>query len=170
MKILRFFLFTAALLTITACSDDDAPLLELTNANVAGTYEVVFLELNATVTTQLNGTTVEAGTIEAVGDTFTNAIFTFNADGTYMSSGSYRVTTTINPSQGATTTDSEIESFDDQGTYSVNDVNRTITLDGETASVTLFNTNNLRIVGEDVEVEDGNTITSTSEIRFVRQN
>ena len=44
MKILKFFLFAVALLTITACSDDDAPTLELNNANIAGTYDIVFLE------------------------------------------------------------------------------------------------------------------------------
>ena len=170
MKILKFFLFTAALFIITACSSDDAPAFELNNANVAGTYNVVFLESEIIVTTEFSGSTIVAGTIEAVADTFTNAVFTFNEDGTYSSTGSYRITTTIDPAEGPTTTESIIESFDDEGTYSTNNSARTITIDGDTGTVTLFNSSNLRVIVDDVFTEDGSTFTSKSEIRLERQN
>ncbi|WP_296311233.1 hypothetical protein [Winogradskyella sp. UBA3174] len=173
MKILKFFLFTAAILTFAACSSDDdvtTPVVELTNANLAGTYEIVFYEGSYTTTTEAsNGSTVLVESETFTTDTFTNATFTFNEDGTYASSGNYRVTYVLTIAGQAPETEIEIEQFDSDGTFTTNNTSRTITFDFDSiADVLLFDGTLLNIMGGDVDVFQGNTETDEFEIRLVR--
>jgi hypothetical protein len=176
MKILKFFLFTAAILSLAACSSDDdnggPTVLELNNANLAGTYEVVFFEGSSTVTTQAsNGSTVLVETETFTTDTFTNAIFTFDQSGTYSASGNYRITYVLTIAGQAPETETEIESFDTDGTYTTNNTNRTITFDMDAIEdVTLFNATQLNITGGDIDTFEGETYTDEFEIRLVRMN
>lgn len=168
MKIFKAFLFIALALVVTSCGDDDAPVVELTNSNLVGTYNVVFLEGSFEETDNSSGVVVARA--EFRGDTFTNATFTFNENGSYTAEGSYRSTTTFTVTGEAPSTESEIVDLDDTGNFSVNTNSRTITFDGEVNDVTLFDGTNLYVISNDTEVEDGNTTTFTSEIRLVKQN
>ncbi len=169
MKIFRLFFMTIAVIGLTACSsDDDNNAVELTNTNLAGTYDVVFLEGSEVETDDSSGVVVR--TIEVTGDTFTDAIFIFNADGTYSASGDYRVNFTITTTNVGTVMESEIDSFDETGNYSTNNANSTITLDGEVGDVTLFDGTNLYVTFEETDSFGGNTTVSNSEIRLVKRN
>lgn len=168
MKILKFFLVVAVLFTITACSsDDDSSRVELTSENFVGTYNVVFFEGESEETDAGSGVVVSRESFE--GDTFTNAVFVFNNDGTYSSSGSYRLTTVERVTGQSSETTTEIEEFDSSGTYSLNTESRTITFDGDISDVTRFNGVNLTIETTNTETEDGDTITEEIEIRLVKQ-
>lgn len=169
MKIFKLFFIAIAVIGFTACSsDDDNNTVELTNANLAGTYDVVFLEGSEVETDASSGVVVR--TIQITADTFTNAIFIFNTDGTYSSSGDYRINFTITVTNVGTETESEIDSFDEAGNYSTNDTNRTITIDGQVSDVTLFDGTNLYITFEETDSFNGNTTVSNSEIRLVKRN
>ncbi len=177
MKLLKLFLFSVAILTFAACSSDDdvaetTTVLELNNANLAGTYELVFFEGTYTTTTEAsNGTTVIVETETFTTDTFTNAIFTFNEDGTYTSSGNYRITYVLNISGQDPETEIEIDTLEGEGSYVTNNTNRTITLDLDSVEdVILFDSSKLNIMGGDVDVFEGDTTTSEFEIRLVRMN
>lgn len=169
MKIFKTFLFVALALIITSCGDDDdAPVVELTNANLVGTYDVVFLDGSIVVTD--DSTSVILISAEIIGDTFTNATFTFNENGSYTSTGSFRSTTTATVNGQDPITESEIEDLDDSGSFSLNSSDRTISLNEDVINITLFDGTNLHLTSIDTETEDGNTSTFTSEIRLVKQN
>lgn len=173
MKIFKlFFLFTLAV-TVTSCSSDDdgSAVIELTVANVTGTYDITFFQSSIIETeTGPNGTQVMNESSTALGDSFTNAILVLNADGTYESSGSLRITTTTTTDNGETIMDSETDTLDAEGNFSINTQSNTITLDDEVFNVSDFNGVNMTIRSEQVFTFDDETITSTSEIRLVKQN
>ncbi|MFK7832018.1 MAG: hypothetical protein AB8B52_01965 [Winogradskyella sp.] len=176
MKILKFVLFTAAMLTLASCGDDDvdAPsVVELNFANFAGTYEITFLEGSEVITTQASdGSTIflESETFSA--GTFDDAVYTFDANGNYTASGAYVLTFVETIGSQAPVSDTEIETLDgEEGSYSLNATNRTITFGfGSTEDVTFFDGNNVTVTGSDVEVFEGDTYTTTNEIRLVRIN
>lgn len=174
MKLLKFFLFTAAILTVAACSSDDddsTPLVELNVENLTGTFEIFSITDSAETTVTSGGSTVQFSTYVSEGDTFTNTLMTFNADGTYISSGSYRDTSTTTVIGQTPETEFEIVSMDDSGTYTVNTTSRTITLDGDDIfDVTLFNGTELRIVDNYSETYNSFTDEGTFEIRMTKQD
>lgn len=171
MKTLKFLLLVATIFTMSACSSDDdgggAPAqTELTTANIAGTYAITYYAGRSETSATAQGSTVVIQTEEYSGDTFTNAIATFNADGTYVLSGDYRETYTITVTGQAPVTETEIIPLDDAGTFSVNNTSRTITLDGDVLEVLFFNGTNLNIMGSDSETDQGFTYTDEFEYRL----
>ncbi len=173
MKTLKLFVLAIAVITLSACSSDDdssTPVVELTNANLAGTYELIFYEdFYEETETASDGSAVVVETETCVGDTFTNAILTFNSDGTFVTSGNYRevCNLTIN---GQTSTEQDIVPFDSSGSYSVNDTNRTIAFDGFINDVVLFDGTNLYLTSMQVETFDDETFRFEVEVRFRKQN
>ena len=176
MKLLKpFFYAVLFVMTFTACSSDDdngPATLDLTNANLAGTWSVNFLEGTAVVTEDVGGTEVESSRVETVGDTFTNFNFVFNTDGTLTISGSYRETTTLTTiSEPDPVVEQEIVVVEEETiSYSANDENDTITADGDTYEVTRFTATELRLEFNEVEVFGDETTTISQEIRLGRQN
>lgn len=169
MKIFKLFFMAIAVIGLTACSsDDDNNTVELSVTNLAGTYEVVFFQATGVETNDSSGVVVT--TSQIMGDTFTDAIFNFNANGTYSSSGDYRINFTITTTNVGTVMESDIASFDETGNFSVSNANRTITLDGEVGDITLFDGTNLYVTSEDIETDGGNTTVVNSEVRFIKQN
>lgn len=172
MKTLKFFLFVATIFTLSACSSDDdngGPVqIALTVDNLTGTFEFTFYEGMAQTTTTAQGSTVVIETETYSGDTFTNARVTFNDDGTYELSGSYRETSTITVTGQSPMTEMEIVTFDHTGTYSVNTESRTINFDGDVQDVTYFDGSNLTLRGEDTETSGGFTYTDSFEYRLVK--
>jgi hypothetical protein len=170
MKILKFFLLAITIVSFTACSSDDSnndsvAEVKLTNANLAGDYEITLYK-GETVTsvTATNGTTVITERVTFSGDTFTNAIFTFNADGSYISSGSYVRTTKVNVTGQSPVTNEEIVTIDESGSYSLNNTNRTITLDGNIIDVDVFNGTKLNISGSNEE--NYQSVTESTTFRY----
>ncbi|WP_299361594.1 hypothetical protein [Winogradskyella sp.] len=175
MKLLKSFLLIIVLVAFSACSsdDDNGPTnIELTIENLTGTYELIYLRGSSQTTiTATDGTTVVTETDVWEGDTFTNTVYEFNADGTYTTSGSFVETYTITVTGQSPETDSEIVDIESSGTYTVNTQNRTINFDGdEIGEVTLFNGTELRVVENYTETSDSFTETGTIEIRLIKQN
>ena len=171
MKTLKFFLFVATIFTLSACSsdDDNGPAqAELTTANIAGSYEILYYAGNGETSATAQGATVIIETETYSGDTFTNATATFNNDGTYELSGSFRETSTSTVTGQAPVTETEIITLTETGNYSVNNTSRTITLDGEVYDVLNFNGSNLNIMLSNTETDQGFTYTDNFELRMVK--
>ncbi len=175
MKFLKFFLFTAAILTVAACSSDDdssTPVLELNNTNLAGSYDITYyVGSSESSITASDGSTVVTETETYSGDTFTNAVIAFNADGTFSITGSYRETYTTTVTGQDPETDSEIVTLDEAGSYTTNNTSRTITFDGEDIlDVIVFDGTNLTLRGSFMETFEGVTYKDEFEYRAVKQN
>ena len=170
MKILKFLLLAITIVSFTACSSDDSNdegvvSVKLTNANIAGTYEVALYEgEKVTSVTATGGTTVVTERQTYSGNTFTDFIFAFNVDGTYTTTGSYVRKTKINVTGQTPVTIEEVEIVDESGTYNLNNANRTITLDGEVLNVDAFNGTKLNVSGSSEEIFQ--SITEANTFRY----
>ncbi|MDT0558513.1 hypothetical protein RM697_07645 [Ichthyenterobacterium sp. W332] len=171
MKIFKFFLFTITIATLSACSSDDGPAsVELTNENLAGSFAITFYQGSSETTVQAtDGSIVVTESDTYFGETFTNAIVTFNADGTYSLMGSYVEVYTVTVTGQAPETNEEIVMLDESGTYSVDNTSRTINLDGGIVDVTLFDGTNLYFTGNYSETFGDFTETGQFEYRMVKQ-
>lgn len=174
MKILKFFLLAITIVSFTACSSSDdssdgVASVKLTNANFAGDYEVTLYKGEiVTSVTATGGSTVVTERRTYSGDTFTNAIFTFNEDGTYMSSGSYVRKTRVNVTGQSPVTNEEVVTINDSGFYSLNNANRTISLDGDVADVDVFNGTKLKVSGSSEETYQGITESETFRYKLIK--
>ncbi|WP_456438542.1 hypothetical protein [Psychroserpens sp.] len=176
MKILKFFLVLITIVSFMACSsdddssdEDDVVLVELTSANAAGTYDIIYYAGSSETSVTTGGISVVISTEVYSGDTFTDAELTLDLNGNYAFSGSYRETFTLTITGQAPVTDLEIEDFDDSGFYSLNNLDRTISLDGDVSNVTQFDGTNLIIIGSFTDIIGGETEVDTFEYRLVKQ-
>ncbi|WP_431133835.1 hypothetical protein [Psychroserpens mesophilus] len=177
MKILKFFLFAMAIVSFSACSSDDdsnddqGPVeIVLNNDNLVGTYEIIYYAGSGqTSVTATGGVTVVTETDVYSGDVFTNAMLTFNTDGTYAFSGSYVETYTVTVTGQAPETQQGVVNLDETGTFGFNNANRTITLNGELYNVTFFNETNLNMTNSYEETFQGITETDSFEFRLEKQ-
>ena len=168
----KLFIISFVFLIFACKSDDEGNQYLLSYENVAGLYNLVYLNGNIDTTVEVQGIPVTAVTT-IVGDTF-QVDATFNQNGTYSLEGEYRVTITTTAG-GNTETDTEIVVIDDTGTYQIDANEQMITItsnleefDGS-FDVTLFNETQLRMVQEESTEADGAQIDSIIEMRFVRQ-
>lgn len=170
------FLFTLAIATVSCSSDDDngPEPFELSNANLAGSYDISAVSANSTSTASVSGTTVTVATATMEGDTFQVDVL-FNENGTYTATGQYRVVTTITPTGQDPIIEEEILVVDSSGSYSINATNQTFRFSSSDDSfveglfdVVLFNETTLNLKQEDVTTEDGITTTSEAFINFKR--
>ncbi|MFD1062203.1 hypothetical protein ACFQ1Q_03015 [Winogradskyella litorisediminis] len=169
MKSIKILILAVLALTLNSCGDDDSPGVELTSENLAGTYDITFLRSSYEETvTASNGTTFVSESGTTVGDTFTDAIWQFNTNGTYSVSGSYRVTETTT-SNGQTETDTYIDFLDDSGSFILNNMDRTIVADGLFYDVTVFDGTNLYLTFEETDTFGNEVEVSRGEIRLVKQ-
>ncbi len=170
-KITLFLVMAISVMTISCSNDDDSSEPAgptLTPALLAGTYNLNFYESEEVIQEEVTGGTATT-TISEVGDTFGTSNIVFDANGTYTVNFQYRVTRTTQLESNDPVEETEIITNSDTGNYSVNDTNQTITIDGETGDVTLFNDSQLRLLFESTDVEADGTSTFTSELRFARQ-
>jgi hypothetical protein len=183
MKLLKYFLVLFISITITSCSDSSSePPYTLSNANIAGTYNIKSLSLNTEVTSSTIVAGVEVpftvASSESTGDTF-GVTFVLNTSGSYTVSGQYRIVSVVTPAVGDTVTNNEIIRFPDagdSGTYNINTTDNTITftsasgdfLEG-TLTVIAFNETTVSLSQELEEVEDAITTKINANISFVRQ-
>ncbi|MGB0789458.1 MAG: hypothetical protein ACPG7E_05440 [Marinirhabdus sp.] len=174
----KYLLVTFLSLALFSCKSDDEGNVEfdLSNTNIAGTYDMTMLTYSATGSVEVNGVPVETS-IEGVGDTF-QIDFVFNDNGTYAATGEYRGTTVVT-SGGNSETDTEIIIMNDTGTYAIaGDAMLTLTPAGDeqsiyasTYTVTRFTQTEIYLtVDETVPPEDNFGIDHIqSEIRFKRK-
>ena len=104
MKLLKYFLVLFISITITSCSDSSSePPYTLSNANIAGTYNIKSLSLNTEVTSSTIVAGVEVpftvASSESTGDTF-GVTFVLNTNGSYTVSGQYRIVSVVTPAVG----------------------------------------------------------------------
>lgn len=172
MKNLKLILALVISIVALSCGNDDdggeSNEFMLTASNLEGTYNLTFIE-----TTDITVTTVSGGTVttttESVGETFGESNIVFNANGIFTTDFQYVIVETTTLENNEPEEDSFIVTGADSGSFTVNTTNQTITIDGELFDVTLFDSNSLRIVSEDVEVNGDESSTFTSELRFTRQ-
>lgn len=178
MKNLTYILVLFISIALISCGDDNnTPAYLLSNANIAGTYEISSLEgeQNESATTT-SGAVVNVFTSVIVADSFDDVSFTLNSNGTYSATGAYRLVITETPNGGTTTTDNEIIVFDTTGTYSINNTTNTITFNPSNDEfveglfkVITFSETTFTITQEEIDVDGGITITSTARMALVRK-
>ena len=172
MKSLKLFFIAIAAFGLTSCSSDDDGgnnSVELTVENIEGTYNVVFLQGSEVETNDNTGVIV--ATRQITTDTFTNAVYTFDANGTYSASGSFRVVTVETLTGQNPATESEIQSFDEEDLpFTVDTANRVLNLEDGARNVILFDGTNLHMTFEETDTFEGNTSVINSELRLVKQN
>jgi hypothetical protein len=177
MKLFKKLLVVLFVVFIASCSSNDTTneIYNLTNANIAGTYNIGSLNIDLKATAITSGVPVTISTAKNIGDTF-QVDFVMNVNGTYTASGQYRVVTTVTPITGAPITNSEIVVFSDSGSYNVNATTNEIGftsktdefLDG-TFKVTVFNENTFTLTQEFEEVDGSITTNGDAEVSFVRK-
>jgi len=163
-------MLTISIVSCKSDDDGDSNAYLLTNANLAGNYNITMLTFNIDQVFEFNGVPVTSNTT-GVGDTF-QVDFVFNENGTYTAQGQYRIVTNITVG-GNTETDSEIIVLNENGSFQLNANNEKITFDGDfadgTFDVSLFNQNEIRLTQTTSEVTSDGSIDTQAEIRMVRQ-
>jgi len=174
MKFLKIVLVIIMVVSIASCKSDDdgnSPF-NLSNANLAGTYDLTYFTENETVTGTVGGSPITL--------TFNTTADTYQVEMVYTESGSYTINgafRTIVVSSDGSPAEVSIVSIDDFGTYQVNETAQTLVLtsegdgisDSQVNTVTLFNETEFRFTFGETYEEDGDTVVSTAEYRFVRQ-
>lgn len=176
MKSLKFILFLCLSATILGCSSSDSePPFILSNANIAGTYNISSLSINAKATAVTSGVPVTISNATSVGDVF-QFNFILNVDGSYTASGQYVIVSTVTPVGSAPITDTSIINIDDSGTYQINTTNNTITFTSSTGdfiegtlNVVTFNETTVSLTQEIEEIDDPITTEISASISFTRQ-
>ena len=169
MKFLKILFVLFVVISITSCSSDDEVIqYDLNNANLsAGSFDLNYLSSYTTATVDINGLEI-ISEFAATGETFQFTI-TFFENGTYIANGQYVVIQTTTVSGQITEEDIYIEDVDnEEGTYVANDGAMQLVMDGNIFDVTLFNSNELRLVQNDTYTEDGVDFVDTGEIRMIR--
>lgn len=177
MKTFKYILILFLAFTFSNCgSNDSEPPYLLTNANIAGNYNIGSLIIDAKAIATTSGIAVTISNAKSIGDTF-QVDFILTANGTYTANGQYRVASTITPITGDPITDSSILLVDDSGTYQINSTNDAITftsslggdfIEGE-LKVTTFNETIVSFNQEFVETEGSITTELNTSISFVRK-
>ena len=168
MKLLRHIFAFIIVVSLTACTSDDAPVYELNTENLsAASYNVTYLASYGTQTQNVNGLDIITEDITE-GETFQLTI-TFRENGTYISDGQYVVNTQRTVAGEIVSQSTYIEDIDDYiGTYTSNNSTMQLLMDETLFDVTLFNNNQLRLSVSDAYTEDGVDYVESFEIRMVR--
>ena len=175
MKLSKILLILILAVTVVGCNkkdDDGGNAINLSLANLAGTYDLTFLNATIVSVQEVAGIPVTS-TVTAVGSVFqVEVIFTEN--GTYSAEGQYLLTTTVTVG-GQTEIDEEIFVIDENGTYTLDANSETIQMSGAgdfangTLDVALFDETQLRLTQEE-SITTGDVMSDlSSEYRFVRQ-
>lgn len=155
MKNLKFILFLFISATLLSCGDDEnAPTFVLSNANIAGSYDISNLSVSTDITTTVNDLPLKIGTASTVGDLFKVNVEMF-ADGTYTMDGSYTTTYKLTSVAGDVTEIRDIIDIDNTGDFTINTSNNTITFSNGivkdlsgTLEVQVFNENSFSLFQE----------------------
>lgn len=172
MKITKMLLVMFLAVAAVSCNkDDNGPEpFTLSNANISGTYKITSLNIRMDQTFTINGTPIQSVTT-VVGDTFqVNTVLSTN--GTYASTGNYRITTTVVTNGGEPTTETSIITANDTGTFTVNSSDNTISIpvNGtiQTYDVVLFNSTQINLQRNSTNSIGGVPTTTVENINLVR--
>jgi hypothetical protein len=168
MKLLRHIFAFIILVSLTACTSDDAPVYELNTENLsAGTYEITYLTSNETETVNINGLDIVTESSTS-GETFQLTVDFFD-NGTYVVDGQYVINTLVTVAGETVEESTVIADIDnEQGTYTANNNTMKLLLDETSYDVTRFNANELRLSYTTAYTEDGIDYVEASEIRMIR--
>lgn len=183
MKYLKILLIAFISISITSCSDsNDAPVFVLSNATIAGTYNMSNFNTDVDLSTEVRpGLSATFSTIKVVGDTF-QVDFVLNESGTYTIEGQYRIVTTVTTvSGGNQDVTPSIVNFTDSGTFNINSTNNTITFASskddflgseyldKTFTISVFNENSFTITQQGEEFVDPITTKVNGTVSFTRK-
>jgi hypothetical protein len=176
MKNLKYALILFVSLALNSCGDDNnTPSYILSNANIAGSYDIANLDISTNITTTTNSIPITVATASTVGNLFKVDVEMF-ANGTYTMVGSYTTTYKLTPVVGSATEIEDIVNIDNSGEFTINTANNTITFSNGlledlsgTLEVQVFNENSFNLYQE-VDVNVLNNVEAiTTNIGFVRK-
>ena len=177
MKNLKLILILFISISLTNCSsDDDTPPFLLSNANIAGTYEIGSLTGTETETaTSSSGAIVNLSNATILGANF-QINFALSASGTYTISGLYREVKRTTPNGGSASETEELLNIDSAGNYQINTSDNSITFSPTSGNflsgkfdVNTFTTTILSISQETDENVGSNTISKSINIGFTKE-
>ena len=177
MKLLKSLFFLCIAISLSNCSSDNSSpvIFTLSNANVAGTYNIGSLNVDLRATALTAGIPVLVSTAKNTGDTF-QIDFIINTNGNYTAKGQYRVVSVVTPVTGSPVTTNTILDINDSGTYQVSTTNNTISFTSTTDDflsgtfkVVTFNDNTISLSQESEEVDGPITTALDANISFVRK-
>lgn len=155
-------------LFIFSCESDDDNGLVLTNATLAGTYNVTAFSGTATET-DTDGVTIDVVTSRFTASDFQNATITFTSNGIVSSTGSYTLTV-VETDNGVNDTFTENEDLDINGTFTLNGNNIVLPdVDGATTTIRNFSESGLQLVLQELEVDTDYRYEAQATITLQRQ-
>lgn len=173
MKLAQTFLFLCSVVFFLSCTEkNETPTLVFSKDIVLGTFNITSISEEIEDTVITSGVEVDVSKTKNRADTF-EVDFTLNNNNTYSASGRYRKIITVTPTGKSSETSATIIVFSDSGTFSVDEIENTITFTASTEEflngtyfVTDFNTNGFTLEKETVTVNGQITSTSNLEIAF----
>lgn len=133
MKLFKnlFLILTITTVLISCNTDDDAPHIPTNSEKIIGTWELNGFTTNGTTTTTVGSEDPIEAIITSKGETFTNAMITYNENPkTIEGSGSFLLVTTTKIGQNEEV-EQEIAEFDPSGNWKIEDNKLTITDDND---------------------------------------
>lgn len=177
MKIFKNLLIVLFAIAIASCSSNNTTneIYSLTNANIAGNYNIQNFNFETDITTTSNNIPIKVATATATGDTFQVDLI-MNQNGTYTAKGAYRIVARLTPVVGNSTETIEIINIDNSGNFTLNTVNNTITFSGDLLKnlsgemkVETFKSNSFSLFQE-IDVNVGSNVENIStNISFIRK-
>lgn len=176
MKFFKYVIILFISVSLVNCSKDSTePPFVLSNANLAGTYNINSLSVNIKATAITSGIPVTISRATNVGSVF-QFDFILNANGSYTASGQYVLDTSVTPTGSSPITNTSIINIDDSGTYQINTTTNTITFTSSKGdfiegamNVVVFNETTVSLTQETEEFEDPITTEIDANISFVRK-
>lgn len=160
LAILALFMFS--------CESDDDNEPTLSNATIAGTYNVTAVNGSGTDVSTFNGMT-ETETFTIAGSNFNNTTFTFTEAGTVTTDGTFTITA-VYTEDGVSDTEVEVTDIDLDGTYTISGNNISFSEDDDvTVTVRNFTSNGLQLFVVESETDADGSFESETTITLVRQ-
>lgn len=159
-------------LFIFSCTEDDdggtTDPNQLTNANLAGTYNVTAFSATGSET-DTSGSTPDVSSFDIVGSDFNNVTFTFTEGGRVTTAGTFTTTATITE-DGMTFNEIETTDIDLDGTYSISGNSLILSnSDGATVTIRNFSSAGLELFIEQTDIEPDYRFEAMGSYTLVRQ-
>ena len=167
MKVLKFFVLFAFAATIVSCSNDDGPApvtFEFNKANLLGNYQLESLQSKETKTQNVNGFDVTTVT-EKLASTI-DFSFEFSSDDQVTLNGNYVIGETKTQGTQQTDTTYIVNVNLLETPYSINEEDKTLTLDNKTYEVVNFSENGFNLKIHLEETLQNGTRVYTEELRL----
>lgn len=167
MKVLKFFVLFTFVAAIASCSSDDdtaAPAYEFNKANLLGNYQLESLQSKETKTQNVNGFDVTTVT-EKLASTI-NFSFEFSSDDQVTLNGNYVIDETKTQGTQQTDTTYIVDVNLLETPYSINEEDKTFTLDNKTYEVVNFSENGFNLKLHLEETLQNGTRIYTEELRL----